>query len=123
MRLQQELRKRARVLILVDTAAGSGPLSDGTAKLAPALSGFEAGDQAGVWVFPASGSANLSYTEVRALSAVGDPLRRALEAVRPTHGPSDLVAPLRAAVSAISRSRASVKIVRERVVAPAAPLV
>jgi Ca-activated chloride channel homolog len=100
----QVLRKRARVLILVDTAAASGPLSDAISRLAPALSGLEAGDQAGVWVFPSSGSANVSFTEVRPVSAVGDPLRRALDTVHPAHGPSDLVAPLRAAVSAMSAS-------------------
>jgi Ca-activated chloride channel family protein len=100
----QTLRKRARVLILVDAAANSSLLKDATARLADAVSRFNPTDAAGVWLFPApAGYATPSVVTV-SVAKVSNQLTLALSGIAHTADPPDLAASLKAAVDWMART-------------------
>jgi Ca-activated chloride channel family protein len=96
------VRKAARVLILIDTAAPPSELNPAISSLAGAVSGFLPQDTVGVWTFPAAGGAPASHSVLRDLTPESGSLGTILSNVRPTTGPSDLDGALRAAVTAMA---------------------
>jgi Ca-activated chloride channel family protein len=94
----QGLRKRARVLILVDAAADSALLKQVTVRLADAVSRFNATDKAGVWVFPASAGYATPYIESVPVGEVSSGMSTTLKGIAHTGDPSDVARSLRAAV-------------------------
>jgi Ca-activated chloride channel homolog len=60
-----QVRKAARVLILIDVAVNSRELSNALKDLGAALAGFSPQDRVGVWTFPAAGGAPSSHSVLR----------------------------------------------------------
>jgi Ca-activated chloride channel family protein len=100
----QGLRKRARVLILVDAAATPALLKQATARLADAVSRFNRIDDAGVWVFPAPANYATPNIESVAVGPVSGGLSTALKGIAHTGDRSDVARSLRAAVDWMSAS-------------------
>ena len=100
----QILRKRARVLILVDAAADSGLLKQATFRLADAVSKFNVTDSAGVWVFPAPANYPTNYIASVPVARVSNQLRSALRGVAHSGDPPDIAASLRAAIAWMTTS-------------------
>jgi Ca-activated chloride channel family protein len=96
------VRKAARVLILIDTAAAPRELNPAISSLAGAVSGFLPQDKVGIWTFPAAGGTPASHTVLRDLTPESGSLGSILSGVRPTTGRSDLDGALRAAVIAMA---------------------
>jgi Ca-activated chloride channel family protein len=94
----QGLRKRARVLILVDAAADSALLKQATARLADAVSRFNPTDQAGVWVFPAPAGYATPNIESVPVGQVSSELSTTLKGIAHTGDRSDVAKSLRAAI-------------------------
>jgi Ca-activated chloride channel homolog len=86
----KQVRKAARVLILIDAAVAPGTLTDATRNLAGAASGFEPQDKVGVWTFPSSGGQSASHTVLRDVTENAGSLGATLAGVKPVKGPSDL---------------------------------
>ena len=95
----KQVRKAARVLILIDAAVAPGALTDATRNLAGAASGFGSQDKVGVWTFPSSGSQPASHTVLRAVTANAGSLGGTLAGVKPVKGTSDLASALDDAVT------------------------
>ena len=100
----QVLRKRARVLILVDAAADSDLLKQATTRLADAVSRFNPTDSAGVWVFPAPAGYATPYVVQVPVSRVTSQLNTALRAIAHTSDKSDVAPSLKAAIDWMSTS-------------------
>lgn len=100
----QGLRKRARVLILVDAAADPALLKQATARLADAVSRFNPTDDAGVWVFPAPASFASPVIESVAVGPASSALATALKSVVHTGERSDVARSLRVAVDWMAAS-------------------
>lgn len=100
----QGLRKRARVLILVDAAADSALLRQATVRLADAVSRFNATDTAGVWVFPAPASYPTPNIESVPVAQVSSELSTTLKGIAHTRDRSDVAKSLRAAVDWMTAS-------------------
>jgi Ca-activated chloride channel family protein len=103
----QGLRKRARVLILVDAAADSGLLKQATSQLADAVSKFNATDSAGVWVFPPPAGYATPYIVQVPVNRVSSALTVGLRGVAHTSDKSDIsdiAASLKAAIDWMSAS-------------------
>jgi Ca-activated chloride channel family protein len=96
------VRKRARVLILVDAAAESELLKQATARLADAVSRFNPSDSAGVWVFPAPAGYATSYTELAPVAPVGRDLTVRLRSIAHTSDKPAVATSLRAAVDSLA---------------------
>ena len=92
------LRKRARVLILVDAAADSELLKQATARLADAVSRFNLTDSAGVWVFPAPAGYATTYTVLVPVALVSTELKIRLNGIVHTADRPDAASTLKAAV-------------------------
>jgi Ca-activated chloride channel family protein len=100
----QGLRKRARVLILVDAAADSALLKQVTVRLADAVSRFNATDKAGVWVFPAPAGYTTPYIESVPVGRVSSGLSTILKGIAHAEDRSDVAKSLRAAVDWMTAS-------------------
>jgi Ca-activated chloride channel family protein len=100
----QVLRKRARVLILVDAAADSVLLQQATSRLADAVSKFNPIDSAGVWVFPAPAGYATSYIASAPIARVSSELSSTLRGIAHTGDPPDLASSLEAAVASMATS-------------------
>jgi Ca-activated chloride channel family protein len=100
----QGLRKRARVLILVDAAADSALLRQATVRLADAVSRFNPTDTAGVWVFPAPVSYATPNIESVPVGRVSSELSTSLKGIVHTRDRSDVAKSLRAAVDWMTAS-------------------
>ena len=98
------LRKRARVLILVDAAADPELLKQATARLADAVSRFNPSDSAGVWVFPASPGYATPYTMLVPVARVGSELSVRLRSIAHTSDKPTVATSLRAAVDSLTAS-------------------
>ncbi|MFN2452332.1 MAG: substrate-binding domain-containing protein [Candidatus Dormibacteria bacterium] len=98
----QELRRAARVLILVDTTASPNVLRPALASLSDAVRNFQPRDLAGVWTFPAPPGSSRPYGELAPLLPSSPAVARALSAIRPAPGAVDPDAALRAAVDALA---------------------
>jgi len=96
------LRKRARVLILIDAAADPDLLKQATARLADAVSKFNVADSAGVWVFPAPAGYTTSYTELTPVARVSSELTARLRAIAHTSDKPQVAKSLRAAVDSMT---------------------
>jgi Ca-activated chloride channel family protein len=94
----QVLRKRARVLILVDAAADSGLLKQATSQLADAVSKFNPTDSAGVWVYPPPAGYPTPYIVQVPVNRVSGTLSVGLRGIAHTSDKSDVAASLRAAI-------------------------
>jgi Ca-activated chloride channel homolog len=95
----KQVRKPARVLILIDAAVAPGALASATSTLASAASGFEPQDKVGIWTFPTSGGQPASHTVLRDVTENAGSLGGALAGVKPVKGPSDLEGALDDAVT------------------------
>ena len=96
------LRKRARVLILVDAAADATLLKQATAGLADAVSRFNRlSDSAGVWAFPAPAGYPTPYTELVPVAPVGSELTVRLRSIAHTADKATVATSLRAAVDSL----------------------
>jgi Ca-activated chloride channel family protein len=95
----KQVRKSARVLILIDAAVPAGTLTSATRNLAGAASGFEPQDKVGVWTFPSSGGELASHTVLRDVTENAGSLGATLAGVKPVTGPSDLEGALYDAVT------------------------
>jgi Ca-activated chloride channel family protein len=95
----KQVRKAARVLILIDAAVAAGTLTSATSTLASAASGFEPQDKVGVWTFPSSGGQPTSHTVLRDVTENAGSLGGTLARVKPVNGPSDLERALHDAVT------------------------
>ncbi len=100
----QVLRKRARVLILIDAAADSGLLKQATAQLADAVSKFNPTDSAGVWIFPAPSGYATPYIVQVPVTRVSSQLDIGLRAIAHTGDRSDVAVSLKAAIDWMSAS-------------------
>jgi Ca-activated chloride channel family protein len=100
----QGLRKRAKVLILVDAAADSALLKQVTVRLADAVSRFNATDKAGVWVFPAPAGYSTPDIESVAVGQVSTGLSTTLKSIAHTGDRSNVARSLRAAVDWMTAS-------------------
>src|ERR1700694_510738 len=100
----QGLRKRARVLILVDAAADSALLKQATVRLADAVSRFNPTDNAGVWVFPAPASYATPNIESVPVGQVSSALSTTLKGIAHTGDRSDVAKSLRAAIDWMTAS-------------------
>jgi Ca-activated chloride channel homolog len=100
----QGLRKRARVLILVDVAADSALLKQATVRLADAVSRFNPTDNAGVWVFPAPASYATPNIESVPVGQVSSALSTTLKGIAHTGDRSDVAKSLRAAIDWMTAS-------------------
>jgi Ca-activated chloride channel homolog len=100
----QVLRKRARVLILVDAAADSALLKQATGRLADAVSKFNATDSAGLWIFPAPAGYPTPYVASVPVARVSSGLSSALNGVAHTGDRPDVAQSLRAAVDWVAES-------------------
>jgi Ca-activated chloride channel family protein len=100
----QTLRKRARVLILVDASAGAALLRQATVRLADAVSRFNPTDTAGVWVFPAPAGYATPNIESVPVAQVSSELSTTLKGIAHTGDPSDVAKSLRAAVDWMTAS-------------------
>lgn len=100
----QILRKRARVLILVDAAANSALLKQATARLADAVAKFNLTDSAGVWVFPAPAGYATTYIASVPVALVSSALSGTLKSIAHTGDRSEIASSLRAAVDWMSTS-------------------
>jgi Ca-activated chloride channel family protein len=98
----QVLRKRARVLILVDAAADSDLLKQATTRLADAVSRFNPTDSAGVWVFPAPAGYATPYVVQVPVARVTGQLNTALRSIAHTSDKSDVAPSLEAAIQWMS---------------------
>lgn len=98
------LRKRARVLILVDAAADAELLKKATTPLADAVSKFNVSDSAGVWVFPAPAGYATPYTELVPVARVGSgsELTVRLRSIAHTSDTPTVATSLRAAVDSLA---------------------
>jgi Ca-activated chloride channel homolog len=95
----KQVRKAARVLILIDAAVAAGTLHSATSSLASAASGFEPQDKVGIWTFPSSGGEPASHTVLRDVTENAGSLGGTLAGVKPVKGPSDLEGALYDAVT------------------------
>src|SRR5579864_2826644 len=95
----KQVRKAARVLILIDAAVPAGALSDATRNLAIAASGFEPQDKVGVWAFPSSAGQQASHRVLRDVTEYTGSLGGTLAGVKPVNGRSDLEGALYDAVT------------------------
>jgi Ca-activated chloride channel family protein len=100
----QVLRKRARVLILVDAAADSVLLKQATDRLADAVSRFNPTDSAGVWVFPAPSGFATPYVVIVPVGRVSSQLNIGLKAMAHTADRPSTASSLQAAVDWMSTS-------------------
>jgi Ca-activated chloride channel family protein len=100
----QSLRKRARVLILVDAAADSGLLKQVTSQLADAVSKFNSTDSAGVWDFPPPAGYATPYIPQVPVNRVSSALTVGLRGIVPTSDRSVVAASLKAAIDWMSAS-------------------
>jgi Ca-activated chloride channel family protein len=100
----QILRKRARVLILVDAAADSALLQQATRRLADAVSKFNPIDSAGVWVFPAPAGYATSYIASVPVARVSSELSSTLRGIAHTGDPPDVASSLKAAIASMATS-------------------
>jgi Ca-activated chloride channel family protein len=100
----QVLRKRARVLILVDAAADTGLLKQATGQLADAVSKFNPTDSAGVWVFPPPAGYPTPYVVQVPVNRVSGALTVGLRGIAHTSDKPDVDASLRAAIEWMSSS-------------------
>jgi Ca-activated chloride channel homolog len=91
------VRKPARVLILVDTAADESQLSAATATLADAVTGFVSRDSVGIWTFP--GPSDPMPGVVLAVTPFGTAVAKALKQIRAKPGAADLNVAIRAALT------------------------
>lgn len=99
----QTLRKRARVLVLVD--AGAGKLGVQRAgQLAAAVTGFQPTDDVGVWSFPPPSPASAPYAVVRPLGPANNTLVAALGSIRPVAASGNLEQVIGLAVASMSAS-------------------
>jgi Ca-activated chloride channel family protein len=94
----QTLRKRARVLILVDASADPALLKQATIRLADAVSRFNSTDKAGVWVFPPPTGYATPDIESIPVGQVSSGLSATLKGIVHTADRSDLAKSLRAAI-------------------------
>jgi len=95
----KQVRKAARVLILIDAAVAAGTLASATSSLANAASGFELQDKVGIWTFPSSGGPPASHTVLRDVTENAGSLGGTLAGVKPVKNPSDLEGALHDAVA------------------------
>lgn len=95
------LRRRARVLIVVDAGAGNAALA-AAHELGSAVAGFQSTDEVGVWVFPQSAGSSSGYTVLRPLSPDDSSLGRTLTNVQAVPHRGDLDQVVTAAVSSMS---------------------
>jgi Ca-activated chloride channel homolog len=95
----KQVRRAARVLILIDAAVAAGTLTSATSSLASAASGFEPQDKVGIWTFPSSGGQSASHTVLRDVTENAGSLGGTLAGVKPVKGPSDLEGALHDAVT------------------------
>lgn len=108
-------RKRARVLLLIDTSALESGL-DANRVAQSVSAGFKqlAGDdQAGAWALPGASGSALTYVEVipiQPLRSSATTLEHAIGAVRPSSGHVALYRTLQAAATAMSASLDPTKI-------------
>jgi Ca-activated chloride channel family protein len=100
----QILRKRARVLILVDAAADSVLLQLATSRLADAVSKFNPLDSAGVWVFPAPAGYATSYIASVPVARVSGELSSTLRGIAHTSDPPEVASSLEAAIASMTTS-------------------
>ena len=100
----QALRKRARVLILVDVAADAELLKQATDRLADAVSRFNPTDSAGVWVFPAPAGFATTYVVRVPVARVSGELNSGLKAIAHTTDRGEVASSLKAAVDWMSAS-------------------
>ena len=100
----QVLRKRARVLILVDAAAASDQLKQATTRLADAVSRFNPTDSAGVWVFPSPAGYVTPYVVQVPVARVSGQLDIGLRGIAHTSDKSDVAQSLKAAIEWMSAS-------------------
>ena len=103
------VRRRARILLLIDSSALAGCLdaSRFAQSLRTGLKQLAADDQAGAWVFPGTGSAAPPYSQlapVQLLQADGATLQGAISALKSSSGRVALYSALQAAVSAMASS-------------------
>ena len=94
----KQVRKPARVLIVIDVAGEKGALFDATKNLKAATSGFLSQDRVGIWTFPGPQGQPASYSIVLDISSGGSP-GTALAGVRAMKGASDLDGVLQKAVA------------------------
>jgi Ca-activated chloride channel homolog len=95
----KQVRKPARVLIMIDAAVAARTLTSATSTLASASSGFEPQDKVGVWTFPSSGGQPASHTVLRDVTENAGSLGGTLAGVKPVKGRSDLEGALDDAVT------------------------
>jgi Ca-activated chloride channel homolog len=100
-------RRRARILLLIDSSALAGCLdaSRFAQSVRTGLKQLAADDQAGAWVFPGTGSAAPPYSElvpVQPLQADEATLYGAIAALKPSSGRIALYSSLQAAVNAMA---------------------
>jgi len=100
----KQVRKGARVLILIDTAAGADALADATRSLATAVSGFLPQDRVGVWTFPARAGNPASHSVVVDVTQDKGAVTTALAGIAAVGGISDLDGALHDAVGAMVTS-------------------
>ena len=98
----QILRKRARVLIIVDP--GGANAAQTAVQLAAAVKGLQPTDQAGVWIVGSPSGA--APSKVLALGPVDPVLGQTLASIRATRRPGDLDDALRAGLAALSSAPA-----------------
>jgi Ca-activated chloride channel family protein len=95
----KQVRKAARVLILIDAAVAPGTLTSAIRSLAGAASGFEPQDKVGIWTFPASAGQPASHTVLRGVTENAGSLGGTLAGVKAAKGHSDLEGALYDAVT------------------------
>lgn len=100
----KQVRKAARVLILIDVAVSARDLSAALAALGAAVTGFSPQDRVGVWTFPAAGGLPSSHTVLRELAQETASLAGLLSKVNAAGRPSDLDGALRDAVVSMAAS-------------------
>jgi Ca-activated chloride channel homolog len=100
----QVVRKRARILILVDVAADQALLKQATDRLADAVSRFNPTDSAGVWVFPAPAGFATTYVVRVPVAPISSELTGGLKAIAHTTDRGAVASSLKAAVDWMSAS-------------------
>jgi Ca-activated chloride channel family protein len=100
----EQVRKPARVLILIDAAVDARALTAATNSLKAATSGFLPQDKVGIWTFPGSGGQPASHAVLREITQETVSLSSALANVQAVKGPSDLDVALHDAVTEMAAS-------------------
>src|SRR6202035_3339470 len=94
-----QVRKAARVLVLIDAAVAAATLTSATRALASAATGFEPQDRVGIWTFPSAGGQPASHTVLRDVTENAGSLGDTLAGVKAVKGLSDLERALHDAVT------------------------